>query len=37
LKYNAFTPFFATAEKGVGGMSTCSQRRWLTAQPVNSY
>jgi len=22
------------AEKGVGGMSTCSQRRWLTAQRV---
>ena len=46
LKYNAFTPFFATAEKGVrpdsyrelsgGGMSTCSQRRWLTAQRVRN-
>ena len=34
LKYNASTPFFATAEKGEGGMSTCSQRRWLTVQCV---
>ena len=33
LKYNAFTPFFATAEKGVGGM-IMQQRRWLTAQRV---
>jgi len=42
LKYNASTPFFATAEKGSrpdsyrelsgGGMSTCNQRRRLTAQ-----
>ena len=47
LKYNASTPFFATAEKGSrpvpiaigsyrelsgGEMSTCNQRRRLTAQ-----